>query len=180
LFVKVLPRERRDRDLLYRCWLRLTRQPGGRGRLPVAQAEHEALLAAMACLAGVRTPEVLVAGRLPGGSGIVVRAWVDARRLDEPGVGREAIDDVARNVAALHLAGIAHGHLAPWTLLVDGEDKGWLVGFDVGVLQASAEQLGADRADLESALGAVVGPEAAHHIIEQAFRSVPLRRAVSA
>jgi membrane-associated phospholipid phosphatase len=180
LFVKVLPRERRDRDLLYRCWLRLTRQSRGRGRPPVAQAEHEALLAAMASLAGVRTPEVLVAGRLPSGSGIVVRAWVDARRLDEPGVGREAIDDVARNVAALHAAGIAHGHLAPWTLLVDGEHQGWLVGFDVGVLQASAEQLGADRADLESALAAVVGPEAAHHTLERAFRSVPVRRTVSA
>jgi undecaprenyl-diphosphatase len=165
LFVKVLARERRDRDLLYRGWLRVTRQSNP-SRAPTAQVEHEALLSTVARLSGVRTPCVLVADRFGNGAGLVVREWVEARRMDEPPLHEAALADTACNVATLHRAGIAHRHLTPWTLLVDGDDRSWLVGFDQAQLRASQEELDDDDAQLATIFAALVGPEPATRIID--------------
>jgi len=164
LFVKVLARERRDRDLLYRAWLWVVRRSTP-SRTPTAQAEHEALLATIARMSGVRAPCVLVADRFGNGAGLVVREWIDARRVDEPPVAEAALADTARNVAALHRAGIAHRHLTAWTLLVDDEDRSWLVGFDQAQLRASGDEVGSDLAGLESTFAALVGPERASRIV---------------
>jgi membrane-associated phospholipid phosphatase len=58
LFIKVVPRERRDSDLLYRGWrwLRHRGRPPGRLGDAVAQVEHEASMGLLAAAAGVRTP----------------------------------------------------------------------------------------------------------------------------
>lgn len=174
LFVKVLARERRDRDLLYRSWLWLTRRNGSPHRTPAGQAEHEALVSTTARLAGARTPCVLAAGRFGNGAGLVVRDWVDARRLDEPPAAEAALADTARNLAALHRAGVAHRNLTPGTLLVDADDRSWLVGLDRAELRASPADLSADRAELVTTLTGLVGPEEAARIVGVAARPEPI------
>lgn len=164
LFVKVLARERRDRDLIYRGWLWVTRRSSP-SRTPTAQAEHEALLATIARLSGVRTPCVLVADRFGNGAGLVVRDWVDLRRIDEQPVHEAALADTARNLAALHRAGIAHQHLTPWTVLADGDDQSWLVGFDQAQLRASPAQLRSDVDALVATFAGLVGVDRAAQIV---------------
>ena len=174
LFVKVLPRERRDRDLLYRGWLWLTRRDRGPSRTPVAQAEHEALLATTARVAGARTPDVLAAGGYGNGAGLVVRDWLDADRVDKASADEGALADIARSVAALHRAGVAHRNLKAVTLLVDDEGHGWLVGFDSAQLRASPAAQNADLADLSEVFATVVDPATSARIIDDALRPVPL------
>lgn len=174
LFVKVLARERRDRDMLYRSWLWLTRRNSAPHRTPAAQAEHEALLATAARLAGARTPPVLAAGRFGNGAGLLVCDWVDARRLDDPPADEAALADTARNLAALHRAGVAHRHLTPDTLLVDADGRSWLVGFGRAQLRASLADLSADLDDLVTTFAGVVGQEAAVRIVGVTGRPEPI------
>jgi hypothetical protein len=65
LFVKVVSRERRDSDLLYRAWrwLRHRGRPPGRLGDAVAQVEHEASMGLLAAAAGVRTRRSCWCGR---------------------------------------------------------------------------------------------------------------------
>jgi hypothetical protein len=74
LFVKIVTRERRDSDLLYRAWSWLAH----RGRPPsrlgdaVAQVEHEATMGLLAAIAGVRVPAVLLVRSFGNGAGLLV------------------------------------------------------------------------------------------------------------
>ena len=74
VFVKVVAREWRDTDLLYRTWRRLRRagRPARQG-LPVHEAEHEALMGLLARAAGVRVPGVLLVTCFGNGAGLLVQ-----------------------------------------------------------------------------------------------------------
>lgn len=170
LFVKVVARERRDDDVLYRVWRRLTRRRTLIATGPAAsQVEHEALLATMAARAGVRTPTVVLADSFGNGAGILVQEWAPGTSLadaDELDVTRAALEDARHQVALLHRAGIAHGDLAPGSVLVDDGGQAWLVDFSHSSAAASDASLAADRSELESTL-ALVEPEAPHPVLQQ-------------
>ena len=87
LFAKLIPRERRDEDLLYRAWRMLVRrraEPGRPGTGPPAQqVEREAYLDLLAATAGVRTPRVVLAGPYGNGSGLLVQEMIPGRSLEE-------------------------------------------------------------------------------------------------
>ena len=81
LFVKVVPRERPDADLLWRAWRRLARTPRTWPPWPsppAGQVEHEASMALLAAAAGVRAPAVTCVRSFDNGAGLLVEHRVPA------------------------------------------------------------------------------------------------------
>jgi glycosyltransferase 2 family protein len=167
LFVKVVVREWRDGDLLWRSWRRLTRRHRRRPvrvGSPHHEVEHEASMALLAARAGVRVPEVLLVRSFDNGAGMLVQqrvpghdlAHLEAARIDDP-----LLTELWRQVALLHRAGIAHGELVPANCMVDGDGRPWLVDFDQATAAAGDALQARDRAELLDTLGALVGPERA-------------------
>ena len=168
LFAKVIPRERRDEDLLYRLWRMLTRrraEPGRPGSGPPShQVEREAYLSLLAGRAGVRTPRVVLAGPYGNGSGLLVQEMIPGRSLEEldPATVTDAtLAAVWEQVARLHRAGIAHGDLGRHSVVVDSDGQPWLVDFDHAVAAAPERLRQADLVELLVSLAARFGPERA-------------------
>ena len=162
LLVKVVPRERRDSDLIYRAWRHLAGR--GTGGVPAGpppqQVQHEAVMALMAAAAGVRTPPIVLARAFGNGAGLLAHEWVPGRALGElPGgeVADGTLTDLWRQVAALHAARIAHGDLSCQSVVVDGEGRPWLVDFSHAQAAARPGRLRLDAADLLVALAARFG-----------------------
>jgi len=164
LFVKVVPRERRDGDLLWRAWRWLPRRwPAGRPRFgpPVQQVEHEASMALLAAGAGARVPAVLLVRSFGNGAGLLVQQRVPGRSLERLPAGQlddTLLGEVWRQVAILHRARIVHGDLQPANLVVDDEGQPWLVDFDRAEAAGSQRQLDQDAAALLAALSLAVDP----------------------
>ncbi len=180
LFVKVVSRERRDSDLLYRAWRWLRH----RGRLgdAVAQVEHEASMGLLAAAAGVRTPAVLLVRSFGNGAGLLVQQRVAGRDLTSPdtagGLDQARLADIWRQVAGLRAARIAHHDLGLGSIMLDEHAKAWLVDFDRAEAAASDRLLDRDVAALLAALDGVADPELVHATAEQALGEQALGRAV--
>jgi glycosyltransferase 2 family protein len=168
LFAKLIPRERRDEDALYRAWRMLVRRRADPGRPgsgpPAQQVEREAYLALLAGTAGVRTPRVVLAGPYGNGSGLLVQRMVPGRSLEE--TDPAAVDDRSlkaawAEVARLHQAGIAHGDLGRHSVVVDADGRPWLVDFDHATAAAPQRLRQADLVELLVSLAVRFGPERA-------------------
>jgi len=172
LFVKVVLREGRDGDLLWRAWRRLLRRDRQRPvRVGSAhhEVEHEASMALLAARAGVRTPEVLLVRSFDNGAGMLVQQRVqgqDLATLDAGRIDDDVLTELWRQVGLLHGAGIAHGELVPANCMVDGDNRPWLVDFDQSQAASSSDLQARDRAELLAAVGALVGPERAKRTSE--------------
>jgi uncharacterized membrane protein YbhN (UPF0104 family)/membrane-associated phospholipid phosphatase len=172
LFVKVVTRERRDSDLLYRAWSWL----GHRGRPPsrlgdaVAQVEHEATMGLLAAAAGVRAPAVLLVRSFGNGAGLLVQQRVHGRDLTdlagEP-LDRPRLADLWRQVARLRAVRIAHGDLGLASVMVDEPGRVWLVDFDRAEAATSQALLDRDLATLLAALDGVADPALVRATAEQ-------------
>jgi glycosyltransferase 2 family protein len=165
LFAKLIPRERRDEDLLYRAWRMLARRRAEPGRPasgpPALQVEREAYLGLLAGTAGVRTPRVVLAGPYGNGSGLLVQRLVQGRSLEETdpdGVAEATLAATWREVARLHRAGIAHGDLGRHSVVVDGDGRPWLVDFDNARAVAPRRMRQADLVELLVSLAVRFGP----------------------
>jgi glycosyltransferase 2 family protein len=163
LFVKLIPRERRDADLLYRAWRRLLR---GVGRpapgSPREQVEREAYLALLAASAGVRTPAVVFAGPCDNDAGLLVQRWVPGRplaALPPEEVGDQLLRAVWLQAARLREARIAHGDLGRASLVVDERESPWVVDYDRAEAAAGESLLAVDVAELLVSLAVPLGPE---------------------
>ena len=112
LFAKLIPRERRDEDLLYRVWRMLFRRRAEPGRPgsgpPPQQVEHEAYLGLLAGAAGVRTPRVVLAGPYGNGSGLLVSL---AASFGPDRALAGAVEAFGRDPLAAALAAVAPGAL---------------------------------------------------------------------
>jgi glycosyltransferase 2 family protein len=172
LFVKVISRERRDSDLLYRAWywLRHRGRPPSRLGDAVAQVEHEASMGLLAAAAEVRTPPVLLVRSFGNGAGLLVQQRVAGRDLTD--MHSERLDqgrlvDLWRQVAGLRAARIAHRDLGLASVMVDEHAKAWLVDFDRAQAAASDQLLDRDLATLLAALDSVADPALVHATAEQ-------------
>jgi undecaprenyl-diphosphatase len=166
VFVKVVAREWRDTDLLYRTWRRLRRagRPIRQG-LPVHEAEHEALMGLLAREAGVRVPEVLLVTSFGNGAGLLVQERIDGCTLAELGSDRISDDllaDLRRQVAALHGGGLAHQDLSGDNVMIDRDGMTWLVDFDQAVAGADRGRAASDERALDATLADLAGPTAAN------------------
>jgi membrane-associated phospholipid phosphatase/tRNA A-37 threonylcarbamoyl transferase component Bud32 len=165
LFVKLIPRERRDGDLLYRAWRRLLRgvtRPGAGPGSPREQVEREAYLALLARHAGVRTPEVVFAGPCDNDAGLLAQRWIAGRPLDQcqpDEIGDDLLGAVWREAARLREARIAHGDLGRASIVVDEQGSPWVVDFDRAEAAAGGNLLAADVAELLASLAVRLGPE---------------------
>jgi glycosyltransferase 2 family protein len=166
LFVKFIPSERRNQDLIYRAWRALTRRdPDGRSSgSPSEQVTREAYMVLLAAAAGVRVPGVVLARATAGGDGLLALAWIrgvpladlDPSRLDD-----DLLDELWRQVRLLHAARIAHHDLNRASVVVDQAGRPWLVDFDAAEALAGGRALAADVAELLISLATIVKPEAA-------------------
>ena len=187
LFAKLIPRERRDEDLLYRLWRMLVRRRADPGRPgsgpPAQQVEREAYLGLLAGTAGVRTPRVVLAGPYGNGSGLLVQRMIPGRSLEE--LGPAAVDDATlratwAEVARLHQAGIAHGDLGRHSVVVDDDGRPWLVDFDHAAAAAPERLRQADLVELLVSLAASFGPDRALAGAVEAVGRDPLAAALAA
>jgi uncharacterized protein (TIRG00374 family) len=182
LFVKVVSRERRDSDLLYRAWqwLRHRGRPPSRLGDPVGLVEHEASIALLAAAAGVRTPPVLLVRSFSNGAGLLVQQRVAGRDLTELGDDRltePQLADVWQQVATLRAARIAHRDLWLSSVLLDRDGKAWLVDWDRAEAAADDRLLDQDVATLLAALERVADPALVRHAAGQALGQEALQRA---
>jgi undecaprenyl-diphosphatase len=174
LFVKVVTRERRDSDLLYRAWYWLKH----RGRPPsrlgdaVAQVEHEATMGLLAAAAGVHAPPVLAVRSFGNGAGLLVQQRVHGRDLTdlagEP-LDRARLASIWQQVAALRKARIAHQDLGLESVMVDTQGQVWLVDFDRAEAAATDQRLDRDLATQLAALDTVANPTLVRATAEQAL-----------
>jgi glycosyltransferase 2 family protein len=187
LFAKLIPRERRDEDLLYRFWRMLVRRRADPGRPgsgpPAQQVEREAYLGLLAATAGVRTPRVVLAGPYGNGSGLLVQEMVPGRSFEELDPG--AVDDATlkaawAEVARLHQAGIAHGDLGRHSVVVDSDGRPWLVDFDHATAVAPERLRQADLVELLLSLAVRFGPDRAVAGATDSFGPEPLAAALAA
>jgi uncharacterized membrane protein YbhN (UPF0104 family)/membrane-associated phospholipid phosphatase len=174
LFVKVVTRERRDSDLLYRAWSWLAH----RGRPPsrlgdaVAQVEHEATMGLLAATAGVHAPPVLLVRSFGNGAGLLVQQRVagrDLTDLDDQRLDQARLDDLWQQIASLRAAGIAHRDLGRDSVMMDERGEVWLVDFDRAEAAASQALLDRDLATLLAALDGVADPALVRATAEQAL-----------
>jgi glycosyltransferase 2 family protein len=175
LFVKVVLKEWRDGDLLWRAWRRLLRrdrQRPVRVGSPHHEVEHEASMALLAARAGVRAPEVLLVRSFDNGAGMLVQRRIPGSSLQELEAARvddELLTELWRQVGLLHKAGIAHGELVPANCMVDPDGRPWLVDFDQSRAASGSDLQERDRDELLAALAALVGPERARRTSEAAL-----------
>jgi membrane-associated phospholipid phosphatase/tRNA A-37 threonylcarbamoyl transferase component Bud32 len=173
LFVKAVPREWRDTDLLYRAWRAVARRRSPRLRfaLPLHKVEHEASMVLLAAAAGVRAPKVLMVREFGYGAGLLVERRIHGRALADldPGEVDDALlGETWRQVSLLHQAGFAHGDLVPANVMVDDRGQPWLVDFDQSV-HAGEELQALDVGSLLAALTRMVGPDRARAAAEAAL-----------
>jgi predicted Ser/Thr protein kinase len=174
LFVKVVTRERRDSDLLYRAWswLRHRGRPPSRLGDAVAQVEHEASMGLLAATAGVHAPPVLAVRSFGNGAGLLVQQRVAGRDLTE--LGGERLDQARlaalwEQVVSLRAARIAHRDLELTSVMMDERGEVWLVDFDRAEAAAGQALLDRDLTTLLTALDGVADPELARATAERAL-----------
>jgi undecaprenyl-diphosphatase len=157
LFVKVVTRERRDSDLLYRAWswLRHRGQPPSQLGDAVAQVEHEATMGLLAATAGVHAPAVLLVRSFGNGAGLLVQQRVagrDLTELDGERLDRARLAAIWGQAVSLRAARIAHRDLGLSSVMVDEDGCVWLVDFDRAEAAATDQLLDRDLATLVAAL----------------------------
>ncbi|MGH3083468.1 MAG: lysylphosphatidylglycerol synthase domain-containing protein [Gaiellaceae bacterium] len=165
LNVRVLGRDAQDTQRLARRWRLLAYRdppqsaPVGRRE----QVEHEAVATLMAAQAGVRVPEVVMVGLGPDGDALLVTREPDVAPLESSSpdqVSDETLEELWRQVARLHAAGISHGRLNASNVLVV-DDGPMLIDLSAATLGAPQSSLDIDVAELLVACAILVGPERA-------------------
>jgi glycosyltransferase 2 family protein len=165
LKVRVLGRDAQDTQRVARRWRLLAYRDPPRsapvGRLE--QVEHEALTTLMAAQAGVRVPEVVTVGLGPEDDAVLVTRQPDLPPLELSSadqVSDELLEDLWRQVARLHDAGISHGRLnTSNVIVVDGGPM--LVDLSAATLGAPQSTLDIDVAELLVSCSVLVGPDRA-------------------
>jgi uncharacterized membrane protein YbhN (UPF0104 family)/tRNA A-37 threonylcarbamoyl transferase component Bud32 len=165
LRVRVLGRDAQDTQRLAREWRRLSYKdpPRSAPASRLEQVEHEALATLLSAQAGVRVPAVVIAALGPDGNALIVTRQphfgpLETHRDDQ--VSDELLDELCRQVAHLHDAGISHGRLNLSNVLVV-DDGPMLINLAAATLGAQQSALDMDVAELLVACTVLVGPERA-------------------
>ena len=163
LKVRVLGRDAQDTQRVARRWRLLAYRDPPRsapvGRLE--QVEHEALATLMAREAGVRVPEVVTVGLGPQADAVLVTRQPDLEPLElwsADRVSDKLLQELWRQVARLHDAGISHGRLNLSNVLVVDEEP-MLVDLSAATLGAPQSALDIDVAELLVSCCVLVGPD---------------------
>lgn len=162
--VTALGRDEADAQFLARAWRFLAFRDAPRILYPTRrrQIEYEASVERLAREAGVRCPEVLLAGA-SGALALLIERVPPATPLFEsaPATVTDALlDDAWDQVGRLHRARVIHGCLDGRHVAVrDGQVV--IDGFEYASMSDEARDASADVAELLASTAAVVGPERA-------------------
>jgi undecaprenyl-diphosphatase len=168
LFVKILAKDQRDADLLFRLYRWVRPKDVGDER-PFSSlrrtVEHEALLSLAVERIGIRTPPFVgLADTRPPGGFVLAYEAVDGRSFDR--VPPEELDDtvldaVWAQVVTLRQHRVAHRDLRLANLFLDDQRRVWLIDFGFAELAASDLLLATDVAELVASLATTIGAERA-------------------
>jgi undecaprenyl-diphosphatase len=173
LFVKVLGRDERSADLLFRAYRRLQRRDLGDERAfsSLRRAiEHEALLALAARDLGIRTPRLRTVASAEPNSFVLAYDAVAGKSLDQldpDQVTDEVLAAIWQAIADLRRHGIAHRDLRLANVFLGGGggngDAGevWIIDFGFSELAASDLLLANDVVELAASSSVYVGAERA-------------------
>jgi glycosyltransferase 2 family protein len=166
LFVKVLGRDERDADLLFRIYRYLRLKNVGDQR-PFStlrrSVEHEALIALKARDSGVRTPHLRTVATVEPDALLLAYEMVDGRSLDrvtDP-CSDTLLHGIWEQVAILRRERIAHRDLRRANIFVDDRGRPWIIDFGFSELAATDDMLNQDVAELLASTACIVGPERA-------------------
>jgi glycosyltransferase 2 family protein len=161
LYVRVVDRDRREADWLYRAWRLIAFRDAGEDRDPRNAdhaVEHEALALALASRSCIPVPELLWTARLTEGESILVRRWLAGCDLAEVAPrDTSALEAAWHTLNRLHDAGIAHGSADMHGFVVT---DGGVACIDLAHarLHATPADRRHDIAELLASSAAVVGP----------------------
>lgn len=166
-FVKVVSREQRDADLLFKLYRFLvfrTVEDESPFTTPKRAVEHEGYVSLLAERAGGRVPPMVVAAGTPDGSAILAQELVPAKGLDD--LPPDELDDgllrrIWLQVALLHSHRIAHRDMRLANWMVDSDRQPWLIDFGFSEGSASQRRLAIDDAELLAATASQVGAKRA-------------------
>ena len=167
LFIKVLGRDERSADLMFRVYrfLRL-KDVGDRGPFTSLQrmVEHEALVALYANDAGILTPRLVMTTNV-GDEGFLLaydRAAGDSLdRIDDAAISDEVLASIWRGVAQLRARRIAHRDLRLANVMLAPDGRPWLIDFGFAEIAATDQMLDTDVAELLSSTALKVGAQRA-------------------
>lgn len=173
--------DQRDAELVQRLY-RAVRFRASEVRRPYAtlkrRIEHEVLALVLAGRAGARVPAPVRIGTTDSGSAFAVLDRPDLVAATGEDLRRpELLDDLWRQVGALHDAGLAHRAITWDAVAVDAEGRPWLTGFDRAETAPEARERARDVAELLTATGLVVGVDDA---VDAALRGLGAERVVGA
>jgi uncharacterized membrane protein YbhN (UPF0104 family) len=134
------------------------------------QVEHEAYVVLLARAAGVRAPEVVIAGRSGALALLVQRVPTGTALADlDPATVDDALLELLwQQVLALQQSRIAHGALdAQHVLVTEGQPA--ILGFEAASTSVGFGQLDADVAQMLAATAGVVGVERAVSVARRAI-----------
>ena len=163
LFVKVLGRDERSADLLFRIYRRLQPRDLGdeRSFSSLRRAiEHEALLALAARDLGIRTPRLRTLASAEPNSFVLAYDAVDGKSLDQLDP-EQVTDDVLlaiwQAIADLRRHGIAHRDLRLANVFLGADGEVWIIDFGFSEMAASDLLLANDVVELVCSSGVYVG-----------------------
>ena len=165
LWVRVIGRDEADSQFFAKVWRSLVYKDSG-PQLFLTRAqdvEHEAYTLLLAERAGVRVPEVVVAGTAGPGAALRVAREPDGQKLadlDAETVTDALLEELWRQVRALHEALIAHGALNTRNVLVvDGHPA--IRDFTAASTGTNTHRRAADLAELLTSTAVLVGDDRA-------------------
>jgi undecaprenyl-diphosphatase len=161
LHMRVVDRDRREADWLYRAWRLIAfrdRDEGRDQRGPDHAVEHEALALVLASRAEVPVPKLHWTARLAEGESVVVRAWLSGQPLGDAAVADPGALTAAWQVLRrLHDAGLAHGN-PDTSAFVIGPNTASCVDLCDARLDPTAEDKRHDIAELLASSATIVEP----------------------
>jgi tRNA A-37 threonylcarbamoyl transferase component Bud32 len=167
LFVKVLGRDERSADLMFRMYRRLQRRDLGDER-PFSSlrraVEHEALLALAARDLGIRTPRLRALAVADPASLVLAYDAVAGRSLDQldpSEVTDEVLLAIWEAIGDLRRHGIAHRDLRLANVFLGDDGAVWIIDFGFSEMAASDLLLANDVAELVCSSSVYVGAERA-------------------
>jgi uncharacterized membrane protein YbhN (UPF0104 family)/membrane-associated phospholipid phosphatase/tRNA A-37 threonylcarbamoyl transferase component Bud32 len=165
--VRVLGRDEADAQLVAKVWRFVAYKDSG-PHLYLAreqEVEHQAYVGLLAERAGVRVPDVLVAGTAGPGAALIVARMEPGRPLSEftpDEVDDALLDALWEQVRRLQIARVAHGDLNTDNFVIaEGRTEPVLIGFVHATTGADPRARAADVANLLASTAVLVGDERA-------------------
>ena len=167
LFIKVLGRDERSADLMFRLYRFLrVKDVGDRGPFTSLQrmVEHEALVALYSSDKGILTPRLVVTTNV-GDDGFLLAyertAGDSLDRVDDEAITDDVLLSIWQSVEQMRRRRVAHRDLRLANVLLAPDGQPWLIDFGFAEIAATDQMLDTDVAELLSSTALKVGVERA-------------------